>query len=108
MKFLLLAIALTVSASSFALESFNYESSNGKLIKMTDSTVEKLWNEGPACLKRGGKMLKVNKAFKAKGLKASDCSATDNAKEEQKLLGYSVNVIKLKELSPSMVKQFGI
>lgn len=103
--FLVLSLVL-VSFQSFALELLSHKSTGSSIVKIADSAVETVWaSSTPACLKDGSKLMGVNKAFRAKGLKYGDCSSSDNAKEKQRLLGYEVAVIRFVELSETMAKK---
>lgn len=102
---IVLAIA-SVSFNASAITLHQYKSTSSKIAKKSDAEVNKIWESAtPACIKDGSKLLGVNKAFIEKRLGYSDCSTSDNAKEKQNLLGYSVEVIKLTSLSPVMAKQ---
>lgn len=107
MKNLLLVIALFSFASqAMALDLLSHKSTSSNITKIADSALETLWASAtPACLKDGSRLMGVNKAFRAKGLKYGDCSSSDNAKEKQKMLGYEVAVVRFIELTPAMAKK---
>lgn len=105
-KLIVTAIALSISLSSFAIELQAYKDSSTNDVVLTDASVEKVWSTNePACLKDGSKILGVNKTFKSLGLGYRDCSNGKAALRKHKALGYKVTVIKLAELSDSMIKQ---
>jgi hypothetical protein len=115
MKVLILSIGLFVFGLAFfasmgrvqAAEMLTLTKSSGASIATVDaSSFEKAWGSStPACIKDGGKVLKVNAAFISKGLKSNACSNTDKAKAKQKLLGYSVVKFDLVELPENYAKQ---
>lgn len=106
MKGLFLVLAMVMSLNVMAIDLLAHKSTGSSIVKIADSALETLWaSNTPACLKDGSRLMGVNKAFRAKNLKYGDCSASDNAKEKQKLLGYEVAVVKFVELSPSMAKK---
>lgn len=99
-------LALGLIGKVHAIELLSHKSTSTGITKIADSALESLWvSATPACLKDGSRLMGVNKAFKAKGLKYSDCSASDNAKEKQRLLGYEVAVVRFTDLSEAKAKQ---
>ena len=105
-KVIALVFAMVLTTNVFALELLSHKSTSSNVVKIDDASLEKLWaSNTPACLKDGSRLMGVNKAFRAKKLKYSDCSISDNAKEKQRMLGYEVAVIKFVELSDSMAKK---
>jgi hypothetical protein len=92
--------------NAHALELLSHKSTSTNVVKLDAATVEKVWaSNAPACLKDGSKLMGVNKAFRAKGLKYADCSSSANAKEKQRMLGYEVVVIRFTELPDAMARQ---
>ena len=92
--------------SANAFEVFNYKQTGGSIIKRSMEELNATWSsDTPACIKDGGKIRGVNKAFKTKKLTYGDCSASDTALAKQELLGYKVEVIRLVELPSEVAKQ---
>ena len=106
MKALLLVLVSVMSLNASALELNAYKSTTTNIVKIDDAAVEKVWAATqPACLKDGSKIIGVNKAFLSQKLGYRDCSSSDAAKEKARMMGYSVTVIKLVELSDAKAKQ---
>jgi hypothetical protein len=105
MKSLITIALLTVSMSSFAIELQAYKDGTTSTVTLADASVESAFaSNTPVCLKDGSKILGVNKEFKAKGLGYRDCSNGAAAVRKHKALGYKVTVIKLAELSDTMIR----
>ena len=104
----IILVTMLGAYSAQAVTLHAYKSTSSKIVKIQDSEVNKVFSDGyasPACLKDGSKIIGVNKAFKAKTLGYRDCSTSDAAKAKQQALGYEVIVIKLEQLSPSLMKK---
>jgi hypothetical protein len=105
--FISLLVLVTAIEHASALDVIRYERSSGsEILKLADSEVEKIWaSNDPACIKKKNQLIGYNKAFASKRLKYGDCSSSPAAKEDARLLGYQVHVIKFNQLSESMAKQ---
>ncbi len=104
-----LFIVLTLCSFAFnasAITLLSHKDTSTGVVKLDAKAVEAAWSgNSPACLKDGSRLMGVNTAFKAKKLKYSDCSSSGNAREKQRMLGYSVTVIRFTELPDAMAKQ---
>jgi hypothetical protein len=108
MKNLLITAALLTLTHNacHALELYNYKDTSSKIVKLSAEQVNSLWSSAqPACIKDGAKLLGVNKSFKDARLGYRDCSSSDKAKEKQKMLGYTVNVISFTSLPADIAKK---
>lgn len=102
---LFLTCLVVLSFQANAIELLGYKADNSGFV-YTKATIDKLWSsDQPACLKEGGKILGVNKAYKNASLKYQDCSSTEKRKRIHKAQGISVTVVKLSELPMEMIKE---
>lgn len=89
-----------------SLELYNYKDNAKSTGIYTDKVVEQIWvSNQPACIKKGSRLLGVNKAFMKNDLKYADCSNSKANKRVHAALGFTVKVIKLDQLSTNMIKQ---
>lgn len=101
-----MVLVLGFSFNAMAIELLSHKNTSTGITKISDSEVEKVWaSSTPACLKDGSKLMGVNKAYRAKGLKYSDCSSSDKAREKQRLLGFEVVKIDFVALSETMARK---
>lgn len=106
MKSLFIVLSFVCAANASAITLLSHKDSSTGMVKLDAKAVEATWSANqPACLKDGSRLMGVNKAFKTRGLKYSDCSQSPNAKEKQRMLGYQVTVIKFTELPDAIAKQ---
>lgn len=100
------AYAFLSTLNCYALDLYNYKDNAKTAGIYTDKTVEQIWkSKTPACIKKGSKLLGVNKAFMANNLAYADCSNSAGNKRIHAALGFQVQVIKLDQLSTNMIKQ---
>ena len=106
MKSLFFVLSLFIAAESQALTLLSHKDTSTGTVKLDAKAVETVWaSNSPACLKDGSRLMGVNQAFRAAKLKYADCSVSPNAREKQRMLGYSVSVIRFTELPDSLAKQ---
>lgn len=106
MRKILVLIAMVMTLNAQAIELLSVKSSGSGLSVMTEKTVSAAWaSASPVCLKDGSKLLGVNKAFKAAGLKSNDCSNSEAKKRIHKIRGFEVTVLRFSELPDSMIKE---
>ena len=104
--FLVFAVFAAIVSQVQAAEMLNLTRTSGTIATVDDSSFEKVWGGSkPACIKDGGSVLKVNQAYVSAGLKSRDCSASPAAIKKNELLGRSVTVFKVAELSPKYARQ---
>jgi hypothetical protein len=114
MKTLLLTLALvatvavTVNAHATSLVGLRDFRTKTTGVKPDISTeeVKALWaSDKPACIKDGGKVLAVNKAFQSANLGFRDCSSGEKTIAKHRKLGITVYVIAAYQLPASMLKK---
>ncbi len=106
-------ITLTFILGSFTahaeLVTYTSASASSKIVKLSDSSVDELVSEkSPACIKDGNTIKMVNRKFQSMRLKYGDCSNGDKAMERARMKGYTVNVIKLEQISDAKAKKLGL
>lgn len=103
-KFILIALVVVTNVN--AIELLSHKNTSTNVVKIARDQVESVWaSETPACIKDGSKLLGVNKAFRSKGLKYADCSASDKAREKQRMLGYEVVKFDFTSLPDDLAKE---
>ena len=106
MKSLLIALITLSTVNAYSVEMLDFQVTSGAITKVDQASFEKIWaSNTPACIKDGGRVLKQNKAFAAKGLKKSECSDTPKAKAKQELLGYTVVKFSVETIPAQYAKQ---
>lgn len=104
-KLFLTCLVVLSFQSVYALDLLSYKNTGSSVTVLSESAVNTTWNSNtPTCLKEGGRILGVNKAYKAKRLKYADCSTSDKRKRIHEAQGIEVVVFKLGELPMSMIK----
>lgn len=103
---LFLTCLVVLSFQANAIELLGYKDTGSGVTVLSKESVNAVWNsDQPACLKEGGKILGVNKAYRAASLTYADCSTTEKRKRIHKAQGINVTVLKLSELPMDMIKE---
>jgi hypothetical protein len=108
-KILVLSVMILSINANAGLVNYVSASASSKLMKLTDSSVDDLVSEkNPACIKDGNSIKKTNETFRKMGLRYGDCSEGAKALERARMKGYTVNVIKLEQISDAKAKALGL
>ena len=101
MRTLLLLIALITSTVTFAQDFQDYKASSDR--DYSAAEFKTTWATTPSCIKKGGKIVAVNAAFKSKGYGYGDCSSSKKAELINRKMKRTIKVFKLAYLPQTVI-----